>query len=189
LNLIEESVLAMGYAWHPTNQALEVGVDGHIEIRDQATGQMSGSYLFVQSKARASFERETDEFVEYTCSKDDLDYWLCGTAPVLLVISKPAQKAAWWVSIKDYFRPLERRKSRKIRFDKSTARFEAAAAPDLLALSAATGSGTYFRPPPKSEMLISNLLPVTRVAEQLYRAETPFTERQAVFEELKRHVE
>lgn len=29
VNLIEEQVLAMGFAWHPTNQALEIGIDGH----------------------------------------------------------------------------------------------------------------------------------------------------------------
>ena len=30
VNLIEERALAMGFTWHPTNQALEVGIDGHM---------------------------------------------------------------------------------------------------------------------------------------------------------------
>lgn len=107
VNLIEERVLAMGFAWHPTNQALEVGIDGHIEIRDVQTGRMSGSFLYVQSKARTGLERETDTSFEFTCTRDDLEYWLSGTAPVLLVISKPRERQAWWVSIKDYFSPAD----------------------------------------------------------------------------------
>ena len=41
VNLIEDHVLAMGFAWHPTNQSLEVGIDGHIELREVQTGRMS----------------------------------------------------------------------------------------------------------------------------------------------------
>ena len=189
VNLIENYVLAMGFAWHPTNQALEVGIDGHIEIRDVQTGRMSGSFLYVQSKARSALERETDASFEFTCTRDDLEYWLSGTAPVLLIVSKPPEKQAWWVSVKDYFRPAERRESRRIRFDKQSMKFDQSAASDLVALSYATGSGTYFRPPPKYETLIANLLPVTRFPMKLYRASTAFRDREDVRNELKKLVE
>jgi hypothetical protein len=189
VNLIEERVLAMGFAWHPTNQALEVGIDGHIEIRDVQTGRMSGSFLYVQSKARTGLERETDTSFDFTCTRDDLEYWLRGTAPVLLVVSKPREKQAWWVSLKDYFRPAERRQSRRVRFDKQSMTFDQSSASDLLVLSAAAGSGTYFRPPPKHETLIANLLPVTRFPMNLYRAATKFREREDVREELKKRRE
>jgi hypothetical protein len=189
INLIEERLLEMGFAWQATNQALEVGIDGYIELRDQQTGHMSGSLLLVQSKARTSLERETDTSFEFTCTRDDLDYWLSGTAPVLLVISKPSERAAWYVSLKDYFRPAERRQSRRVKFDKAAMRLDRSAASDLAALSAAAGSGTYFRPPPKYEVLISNLLPVTRFPTKLYRAVTDFRDRGEIRDELKKHVE
>lgn len=189
VNLIEEQLLAMGFAWHPTNQALEVGIDGHIELRDVQTGRMSLSFLYVQSKARTTLERETESSFEFTCTRDDLDYWLRGTAPVLLIVSKPKQKQAWWVSVKDYFRPPERRQSRRIRFDKQTQRFDQSATTDLMALSAQAGAGTYFTPPPKFEVLISNLLPVTRFPAKLYRALTTLRAREDVRDELKKHVE
>lgn len=189
INLIEERVLEMGFAWQPTNQALEVGIDGSIELRDQQTGQMSGSLLLVQSKARTSLERETNTSFEFTCTRDDLEYWLGGTAPVLLVVSKPRERLAWYVSVKDYFRVADRRQSRRVRFDKATMRFEQSAASHLVALSAAAGSGTYFRPPPKYEILISNLLPVIRFPTKLYRAVTEFYDRGDVRDELKKHVE
>ena len=48
-------------------------------------------------------ERETDTTFEFTCTRDDLEYWLSGTSPVLLIVSKPTKKLAWWVSVKDYF--------------------------------------------------------------------------------------
>jgi hypothetical protein len=187
INLIEEQALAMGFSWHPTNQALEVGIDGHIELRDVQTGQMSLSFLYVQSKARTTLERETDTSFEFTCTRDDLNYWLRGTAPVLLVVSKPTCKQAWWVSVKDYFRSQDHRQSRKIRFDKSTQKFDLSTATELLALGSAAGSGTYFTPPPKYEVLISNLLPITRFPSKLYRAVTETRNREDLRNELKKH--
>jgi hypothetical protein len=189
INLIEERVLEMGFAWQPTNQALDVGIDGSIELRDRQTGQMSGSLILVQSKARTNLERETDITFEFTCTRDDLEYWLGGTAPVLLVLSKPRDRLAWYVSVKDYFRAADRRQSRRVRFDKATMKFDQSAASDLAALSAAAGSGTYFRPPPKYEILITNLLPVTRFPTKLYRAVTEFYDRGDVRDELKKHIE
>ncbi len=189
VNLIEDRVLAMGFAWHPTNPALEVGIDGHIEIRDVQTGRMSGSFLYVQSKARTALERETDTSFEFTCTRDDLEYWLSGTAPVLLVVSKPSQKQAWWVSIKDYFRTADSRQSRRIKFDKQSMKFDQSAASELVALSFHAASGTYFRPPPEYETLISNLLIVTRFPNKLYRAATAFREREEIRKELKKQVE
>jgi hypothetical protein len=189
VNLIEERVLAMGFAWHPTNQALEVGIDGLIEIRDVQTGRMSGSFLHVQSKARTTLERETDTSFEFTCTREDLEYWLSGTAPVLLIVSKPRERSAWWVSVKDYFRPQERRQSRRIKFNKQSMRFDEFSGPELFALSSAAGSGAYFRPPPKHENLITNLLRVTRFPTRLYRALTLFRDREDLRTQLKKQVE
>ena len=60
INLIEKIVLEMGFAWHPTNQSLEVGLDGFIEIRDPTTGEAFNTVIFVQSKAtEGEFTAET----------------------------------------------------------------------------------------------------------------------------------
>ena len=172
--LVEERLLEMGFTWHPTGQDLEAGIDGFAELRDSATGEVSGCFLHIQSRARSTLEKDTSDSFEYTCTQDELDYWLGGTAPVLLVVSQPRDKRAWWVSIKDYFRTPENKKSRRIRFNKRSDLFDATAAERLRSLGAAAGSGAYFRPPPRVETLISNLLPVTRLPPKLYSATTTF---------------
>ncbi len=50
VNLIERIVTEMGCVWYPTG-SVEAGIDGHIELRDPATGQVLNTILGVQSKA------------------------------------------------------------------------------------------------------------------------------------------
>jgi hypothetical protein len=50
INLIEKRVLDMGFLWHPTGN-IEAGIDGAIEIRDDATGDVLNNIVQVQSKA------------------------------------------------------------------------------------------------------------------------------------------
>ena len=89
INLIERIVLEMGCLWHPTK--LEAGIDGIIEIRDPSTGEVTNSIIQVQSKAtETQFASESVSDFSYTCSERDLDYWLHGNAPVILVCSRPA---------------------------------------------------------------------------------------------------
>ena len=68
--LVEERLLEMGFTWHPTSQDLEAGIDGFSELRDPATGVVSGSFLHVQSRARNALEKDTAESFEYTCTQD-----------------------------------------------------------------------------------------------------------------------
>ena len=49
INLIERVVLDMGCSWSPTG-ALDVGIDGYIELFDPSTGAALGKLLAVQSK-------------------------------------------------------------------------------------------------------------------------------------------
>lgn len=187
--LVEERLLEMGFTWHPTSQDLEAGIDGFTELRDSSTGTVTGSFLHIQSRARSTLEKDTPDSFEYTCTQDELDYWMGGTAPVLLVISQPRDKKAWWVSIKDYFRTPENKKSRRVRFNKNSDVFDVTASDRLRHLAAAAGSGAYFRPPPKIETLISNLLPITRPPARLYSAKTKFRDREDIRKELCKHVE
>jgi hypothetical protein len=175
----------MGFVWYPTG-SVEAGIDGFIEIRDPNTGAVSNNIIQVQSKATAQpFQAETAEQFEYTCNERDLDYWLQGNAPVVLVVSRPASNEAYWVSIKDYFSDIAVRKSRRIRFNKQLTKLTAGSAPELIRIAVPRDSGVYFSPPPKNERLISNLLSVSHYPRQLFLAETDFRSRTALWAKFK----
>jgi hypothetical protein len=80
VNLIEKRVHDMGYWWYPSIVP-EVGIDGHLEIRDSRTGRMTNLILQVQSKAtERPWSRETKDGFDFICDEEDLQYWLAGTA-------------------------------------------------------------------------------------------------------------
>jgi hypothetical protein len=172
VNLIERVVLSMGFAWYPSG-GVEAGIDGTIEIRDAVTGDATNSIIQVQSKATTKpFQAETEGAFEYRCAERDLDYWMQGNVPVVLVVSRPESGEAYWVSVKDYFRDPGVRAGRKVRFDKEHDRFDEGCKDALLSLAVPKDSGLYFAPPPKQETLYSNLLRVSRFPERLYVART-----------------
>src|SRR5690348_2982892 len=71
VNLIESVCLSIGFLWHPTG--LEAGIDGYIEIRNAATGEVTNCIIQVQSKAtQQDFEGDTGSTFEYRCSQKDL---------------------------------------------------------------------------------------------------------------------
>jgi len=188
VNLIEKIVLEMGYTWNPTSGATDAGIDGFIEIRDPQTGEVTSFILQVQSKAvDREFDGETPTSFVYRVQERDLHYWLQGNAPVLLIVSRPSKGEAYWVSIKDYFSTPERRTARKVEFDKQRDRFDKDAAIAIRSRAMPTNQGVYLHPPPKHEVLTSNLLEVAYYAKDLYIAESKYStidEINAVFEEL-----
>ena len=175
INLIEEVLLAMGFTWHPTNQGLECGLDGFLEIRDCATGQALNSVIFVQSRAtEGTFTGETSSSLEYTCDERDLEYWLKGNAPIILVRSRPKTREAYWVSIKEYFKDLPTRAKRKIVFDKVANAFDGSAKTHLLRLAVPPESGIYCGPKPRPERVYSNLIPVQTTPPKIWIGDTDF---------------
>jgi len=180
VNLIERVVLGMGFAWYPSG-GVEAGIDGTIEIRDAVTGEATNSIIQVQSKATANpFQAETESSFEFRCAERDLDYWMQGNVPVILVVSRPKSGEAYWVSIKDYFRDPGVRAGRKVRFDKERDRFDEGCKDALISLAVPKDSGLYFAPPPKEETLYSNLLKVSHFPERLYVARTDYRTGQDV---------
>ena len=103
INLVQSIVLDMGFTWHPSNQPLEAGIDGWVELRDRSTGEVQNVWLPLQSHARTNLP-EDEQSVSYNCSQKDVEYWMKGSSPVILIVSKPEEKKAWWVSVKDYFK-------------------------------------------------------------------------------------
>src|SRR5882757_3681888 len=117
INLIEKIVLEMGSSWTPTG-SLDVGIDGTMELFDPASQIALGKILAVQSKVVANPKNETDEGFDYYCEDRDIDYWLQGNMPVVLIVSQPKRGTAYWLSIKDYFNSVERRRAKKCHFSK-----------------------------------------------------------------------
>lgn len=174
VNLIERVVLGMGFAWYPSG-GVEAGIDGTIEIRDAVTGEATNTMIQVQSKVTTKpFQAETESAFEFRCAEKDLDYWMQGNVPVILVVSRPESDEAYWVSIKDYFRNPGALAGRKVRFDKERDRFDGSCKDALISLAVPKDSGLYFAPPPKEETLYTNLLKVSHFPERLCVAQTDY---------------
>jgi hypothetical protein len=186
--LIKSRALEMGFPWHPSNASVEAGIDGWIELRDKNTGEVANCWLAVQSRARSKLA-ETDQTVSYTCTQKDVEYWMTGSAPVVLVVSRPANDEAWWVSIKDHFEDRDFRTDRRITFDKVKDAFDESAADALKALGNRAGSGAYFTPIRREELLVSNLLQVSRWAPTIYHAETDLRDGKEIRDALKEFIE
>ena len=176
VNIIERVVLEMGFLWTPTGP-IEAGIDGIIELRDAQTGQAFNSIIQVQSKAVSDFAAETQTSVEYRCREEDLDYWMRGNAPVILIVSRPDTDEAYWVSVKHYFADPTRRNARKVQFNKTSNRFNKESRLALLDLAVSSDSGIYLSPTLKAEVLYSNLVDVTHFGPSIYVGETPFRHR------------
>lgn|SRR5574341_537897 len=180
-NLIEHIVLQMKYVWRPL-LIFDVGVDGEIEICDPVTGEATNAIIKVQAKATTRpFQAETPESFEYPCEQRDLDYWLRGNAPVILIVCRPDADEAYWVSVKHYFRELSAQKTHKVHFNKLHDRFDVTCATDLKRLALPRDSGTYFAPLPKKELLYTNLLQVASYAPRIHIADTDYRSREDIW--------
>lgn len=187
--LIHQRVAEMGFLWHQTG-GLEAGIDGYIEIRDLKTGAVFNSIIQVQSKATAgSFAAETPTSFHYICDERDLNYWLSGNAPVILIVSRPSSAEAYWVNLKQYFADVSLRKSRKVLFDKDQSRFDKSARDALAAGACSPDVGLYLSPEPKSETVYSNLLKVAAVPDRIFVAETPYRRSFEIRSEFKKRGE
>lgn len=182
VNLVERAVLAMGFGWHPTNQALEVGIDGIIEIRDPETGEATNSIIQVQVKAtKRKWIQETSEEFVYHCRPQDVEYWLKGNAPVILVAVRPEGNEAYWANVKNAFADDRRQNDCCIRFNKATDRFDESAAGPLLRMAVPRDVGPYLPAPTKREQLISNLLRVKSLPPKIHVASTNYRTPSEIF--------
>lgn len=185
INLIEKIVLEMGCRWQ---QAIgtDVGIDGIIELFDPSTREALGIVLHVQSKAtEKDWQDETDESFTFPCRREDLDYWLRGNAPVLLIVSRPKSGEAYWVSVKDYFANPDRKGTLRVKFHKRDDRFAVDAYAKLLTLSKPPELGLYLAPVPKTERLISNLIAVRSFGPTIFVGDTPLRAREDVFTQFR----
>lgn len=182
--LIHQIVSDMEFVWNDIH--LEAGIDGIIEIRDPVTEEVTNNIIQVQSKATAGqFIAENDTGFDFYCDEQDLEYWLSGNSPVILVRSRPSTREAYWVSIKDYFKDLTERKDRKVHFNKVNDRFDTNCRDVLISLARSKDTGLYLNPLPKREKLYSNLLKVERLGESLFLAETEYQSTKAIWDRFR----
>jgi hypothetical protein len=182
INLIQRIVVHdLGCMFYGTG-GTEAGIDGTIELLNADTDEATAQIISVQSKAFSAFNGETADTFEYICRERDLDYWLQGNTPVILVCSRPSTSEAFWVSIKDYFRDRGMRASRKVIFNKNTNRFDRSARAALEKLAIPQDSGLYLGQTPREETIFSDLLPVRSFPPLIYTARTTFSSRRAIFD-------
>ena len=171
--MIERTCLKMHCTWSPTG-AVDVGIDGFIEMFDRNTGDALGKHLAVQSKAASTLANDTGETFDFSCEARDIAYWRHGNMPVLLIVSRPSTNEQYWVSVKDYFADPEHESTNTVRFHKARDRFSEASYGDLVGIGRDESAGLYLGPVPKKETLISNLLPVTMFPSRIWVGESQF---------------
>lgn len=186
VNVIERIVLEMGSAWHPSNQSLEAGIDGEIELVDPTTHEATNVVVRVQSKAttRRPLVNETKDSFDWPCDARDLDYWLSGNVPVILVVVRLDSDEAYWVCVGEYFASAAQRKTRRVRFDKRSMALTHESYADLARIAVPKARGLYAEPKPIQETLYSNLLEVTG-PDSLWVADTPLRDPGDVFARIR----
>lgn len=89
-----------GSIFHPVHQENDLGVDGLIELVNAT--ESSCRLVATQVKSGDSYLAPSGD--EFVIPVDDrhLDYWLGFMVPVIIVAYAPTNKAAAWVSVRDY---------------------------------------------------------------------------------------
>ena len=183
MHLIARVVGEMRHLWHPT-AGVDSGIDGQIELRDPATGEVRNVRIGVQSKAKAGkWDRETDRGFTYRPKPKDVAYWLSSNQPVLLICVRPAKNEAYWRSMQEWVADPKARASGVVRFDKTTDRFDAGTADQLFDLRARPND--RVEPPgpsPTPETLLTNLMPIRWRSDNLWSAAIPTSDPKELFE-------
>ena len=183
INLVEEYVLKMGFVWNQTRA--DQGIDGTIEIVETATRTATNRIVQVQVKATTrEFQSESPEALSFTGDPADIDYWMKGNAPVILIVCRPLTRDAYWKDVNAYFLDPQNKKTNTVRFDRKSDRFDASAGP-LLANLAKPNGGLHLGPLPKTETLISNLFPVATYPPTIWSATSKYRNRDEFGQALK----
>lgn len=183
INLVEDYVLKMGFAWNQTRT--DQGIDGQIEIIETATRTATNRIVQVQVKATTrEFQSESANHISFSCGAADIDYWLNGNAPVILIVCRPHDRQAYWKDIKAYFLDPKNTKTNTVRFNKTEDRFDESTGP-LLANLAKPEGGLHLGPLPKKETLISNLFPVASFPPTIWTATSKHRNREDFSQALK----
>ncbi len=170
VNLIERIILEMGSRWTPSGPN-EIGIDGYIELFDPSSGRSLGLTLGAQSKVVEAAGDISKGSFDYWCDANDLEYWLGGNTPIILVVSAPSSNVAYWISIKDHFRGWTPADSTRITFTRDRHLFTKNSFRELANI-AAPRRGLFLAPARRRETLQSNLLILEECPRQIFIAVT-----------------
>jgi hypothetical protein len=172
VHLIARIVDDMEHIWHPA-VGQDSGIDGQIELRDPATGELRNVRLGVQSKAtKGKWDRENEHGFSYKPEPHDIAYWLSSNQPVLLICSRDGE--AYWRSVQEWARNPDARAKGYLRFNKQKDRFDASAAARLFDLKAASCDWVEPPGPPRiAEQLLTNLMPIAWRTDHLLSVRVP----------------
>jgi hypothetical protein len=173
VHLLSGRMLSVGLSFLPT-AALDAGIDGFLELRDPSTGEVKAQWISAQLKTRkqGKFPEENDSSCSFICEQKDLDYWMGSNLPVILVVARLSDELMLWKSVHTWFADPERRRTRKVVFDKRKDILNDAALPAFAAVVASFATPGSIVPSTRSaETLNSNLLKVA-FPECLHVAQT-----------------
>lgn len=184
--LVQSIIAEMGHIWREKSIS-DVGIDGEIELVNHANNRATGRLLMVQVKSRSTLEERSDGTIRFTCTQEDLDYWLSGTAPVVLVLVSTDARQAWFKHIGAWFGDdPTRRRSRTVVFDREGDRFTSNASQRLMDWALPAASGLYLRPPPHAEILVSNLLRIDHMAPTIHVVQSSAVDWPAINARMRR---
>lgn len=182
--LVSARIHEMGFIWRASATS-DAGIDGHVELRDPGSGAATNELVLVQVKSTKKPANETATTFDLRVEKRDLEYWLRGNVPVILIVAIPDRGFAYWLSVRHRAYDEQGKLRLVQRFDKSHDILEVGARESLVQLVRNARPGYYEAPRPLRETLVSNLLPVQKLPPRLYVAPTEHRTRQAVFKILK----
>jgi hypothetical protein len=172
VHLIARVVDEMGHIWHHA-VGPDSGVDGQIELRDPATGEVRNVRLGIQSKATTGkWDRETDAGFSYRPEPKDIAYWLSSNQPILLICSRSGE--AYWRSVQEWACDPKARAKGYLRFSKVRDRFDSSAASRLFDLKAGFDDWVESPGPRKvPERLLCNSMPISWTTDHLVSVAVP----------------
>jgi hypothetical protein len=125
-SLAELLVKETGHEYHPAGPN-EAGIDGFIELRHAASGEVDAQILLCQVKTGETviFDETETEF-SWRADPGDLVYWENSNAPVIVIVVRLATHEGWWRAVDEAFPTEAARADRIVRFDKARDRLHGA---------------------------------------------------------------
>jgi hypothetical protein len=191
LDRISIIVHEMGNIWREMTKD-DYGLDGEIEVvtpkADGKGAETTGGIVKVQAKAGDRYVHFDDEdsFVS-PVDQDDLKYWHDCNFPVLYIVYHPRDDRLYYKEVKEYLRetPGVLSKPHHIRFNKARDVFQASSQAEVSRHASVSRPRIAFG---QKEKLHSNLLPVKRLPEIIYRAATRRKSRDSIRDEIEGYV-
>jgi hypothetical protein len=129
----------------------------------------------LKTQKAGRFAEETNEGFSYICRQQDLDYWLGSNVPVVLFVARLSDERIFWKAIHTWFSDTDRRRTRKVVFDKNRDELNQAALPGFAATVASFSTPGRIVPSTRSEETLNvNLLKVS-FPVRTHAAETTLT--------------